>query len=160
MRTFEVHPALSLPLRPAHVKSAMRLRPSPTHLSPRPAALEDERCTRAQECSEASRDLVSRRHQGVREAGSVLVDQGERRTKHGDEDTGERRGTTRRDVGGDDLDRDGVRACCHGCDLCVACTRVCSALPQPSRPEEQHLAWFLLTSACLSKVRKWWSGEG
>lgn len=98
LRTFELHPTVGLPRRPAHVKSVMRLRPPP----------------RRESASMGTPDGVSR-----------VVDGGATEAL-----------AVERGVGGD-------RAAGGGGKL-------------ESCEHAQHLAWFLLTSACLSKVIRGW----
>eukprot|EP00903_Cladosiphon_okamuranus_P020333 g18655.t1 len=123
LHTFQLHPAtaLALPPRPAHVKSAMRLRRAPPlmHQIPPPSPhqyqqqQQQQHVTPAFESGEDGNVLGASRSSSGRPSGSI-----------GEESAG----------------ADGAAGCNGGSD---GDGGVCE--------HAQHFAWFLLTSACLSK---------
>lgn len=125
LRTFQLHPAtaLALPLRPAHVKSAMRLRKAPFSSRPPPPSPQKQAVfvpnKNTNTCGRGKNGNSTRSNNSAEGAVAAAAAGGFGAAGR----TADVRGVT-------------------GCDGArpVVCANV------------QHFSWILLTSACLSKV--------
>ncbi|CAM9690922.1 unnamed protein product [Ectocarpus sp. 8 AP-2014] len=126
LQTFQLHPAtaLALPLRPAHVKSVMRLRKAPFSLRPQPPSPQKQAIfapnKNTNTCDRGGIGNSTISHSSAE--GAVVA----AAAAAGGSAAAGRTADVRRDTG-----CDGARP--------VVCANV------------QHFSWFLLTSACLSK---------
>lgn len=146
--TFELHPAAGLPLRPTHVKSAMRLRPPPRFAptTPSPSSLRVR--------NGAPRELGGSSEEGLGRFATVTAAGVMENGFDGDGRRGQgKRGSIDHGGGGGDGGGGGGTG---GDDAVVgsggAHRRSSSGPGGVPCEHAQHLAWFLLTSACLSKV--------
>ncbi|CBJ30303.1 conserved unknown protein [Ectocarpus siliculosus] len=128
LQTFQLHPAtaLALPLRPAHVKSVMRLRKAPFSLRPQPPSPQKQAIfTPNKNTNTCDRGGIGNSTMSHSSAEGAVADAAAAAAAGGSAAAG-RTADVRGDTG-----CDGARP--------VVCTNV------------QHFSWFLLTSACLSK---------
>ena len=149
LRTFKLHASVSLPLRPPHIKSAMRLRKAPPQLT----VGEDERRGASRTTSSGTAGgRVLEKGFPAQHGGGVFAEAG------GGANEGDGGGWGGGGGGGGGYRCGGGGGGSHHAAASVANGR------DGACEHAQHFAWFLLTSASLSKVRKselgWGEGLG
>lgn len=140
LHTFQLHPAtaVALPPRPAHIKSAMRLRRAPAPLIQQEPQVQQAQQQQTQQQRQQRWTPASEKDDNVCGA----------------------RGRSRGGRPSGRAAEDGSARCCSDDDNADCCGGLCCEDLDVDGDEDdgdvcehaQHFAWFLLTSACLSKV--------